>query len=225
MKLFVIFVVLAIGACQARHVLEKRSEPSHARKGVMRSGFLKNSKDIIIAACKANGLTKDAETKLDKEFDESEVCVSKKPIFSVPQEEFIQNMNDCNKELLTLIRNCLKENEKFYPDYMLQLRNSFTTFLYAGKDVLESNEFKACAQKMEEPAATKTMDTCVERAAQESHASAGLPQSKSEACETMDKISQCYSKVIGQYCESNDNVNKFLQLNVAAITSPCKTNV
>lgn len=218
-----VIVQLKFGTCQARHVLEKRGEPLHSKNGIVRTGFLKNNRKLIMDACKANGLTKDAEDKLDKELDDADECISKTAILSVPQQEFIQSITDCNNKVLPLMRTCLKDSQKFYPDYMVDIRNSLITLMYANKDILASDEFDTCFEKMEESTARIAMQTCIEKAAQESHTSPGLPESKSEACETMDKMSECYLTVVGKNCKSKDNVNKFLHLYKDALTSPCKT--
>ncbi|XP_072384115.1 uncharacterized protein [Diabrotica undecimpunctata] len=165
-------------------------------------------------------MTAETQTKLEKAFDDVEECAGKKRIYSVSEAEFTQNINDCSKEVVRLSKACLKESQSYFPELLIAMRNSVTSFIYANKDVIASKEVRDCYKKVETNRVGDTYRQCIEQAA------AGvdkdeLPHSKAEACEVLTRVSKCFPKMFSEQCETSDNLSKFLKIYDESIAGPC----
>ncbi|CAG9836188.1 unnamed protein product [Diabrotica balteata] len=207
----------------AEYALEKRSAHYRHIRDISTANlnrFLENSRSDIIENCRRNGMTAQTQSKLEKAFDDVEVCAGNNRIYSVPEAEFTKNINDCSKEVVRLSKACLKESQSYYPELLISMRNSVTSFLYANKDVITSNEVRDCYKKVERSRVGNTYIQCIEQAA-EGVDKVEIPHSKAVACRVITSIGKCFPKMISEQCEMSDNLSKFLKIYDEFITGPC----
>lgn len=57
-------------------------------------------------------------------------------IFSVPKAEYIDNIVSCSKQAITETKDCLPEEQKYFPEFVLDLAKSLVSFMYDDKPVL-----------------------------------------------------------------------------------------
>ncbi|XP_072384112.1 uncharacterized protein [Diabrotica undecimpunctata] len=224
MKFCIISILLCVAlSVNAEYALEKRSAHYRLIRDIAiakRHRFLVNSRLDIVENCRRNGMTTQTQTKLEKAFDDVEECVDNIPIYSVSEAEFTRNINDCSKEVVQLSKACLKESQRYFIDLLIAMRNSVTSFLYANRDIITSNEVKDCYKTLEASRVGNTYMQCLQQAA------AGvdrveIPHSKAEACRVVTKVAKCLPKMFSEKCDTSDNLNKFIKVYEEALVGPC----
>ncbi|XP_050507460.1 uncharacterized protein LOC126885075 [Diabrotica virgifera virgifera] len=223
MKFCIISILLCVVLSNAEYALEKRSAHYRLVRYIMSDANQNRFLDIssIIDNCRRNGMTAETLNKLKETFDDVELCAGKKQIYFVPEAEFIQNINDCSKELVRLSKACLKESQGYYPDLLVAAQNSVTHFMYANKDVVSSNEVQQCYRKvLKNNIARDKYRQCIGKAS-EGVDKVEIPHSKAEACRVLIKISKCLPQMFTDQCDASSNLDKFLKAYDEVIAGPC----
>ncbi|KAJ8964307.1 hypothetical protein NQ317_016122 [Molorchus minor] len=102
----------------------------------------------IISICKRNGHA-EAATALQNTYGEMKRCMHNKKIFITPKEEFLTSIEKCSEDALKITQDCLAENQKYFPEFVLDLAKSLTNFVYDDIDYMRY-DLAPCVPRFDE---------------------------------------------------------------------------
>ncbi|CAH1105516.1 unnamed protein product [Psylliodes chrysocephalus] len=226
MKGFIVFVAVAISLVYADEGSEKRAVIRRVtREAISGMGgvFLKQTEKNVIYNCKANGLSYDGAESLQNTFDKMTQCMSSPRIFSVPKAEYIDNIVSCSKQAITETKDCLPEEQKYFPEFVLDLAKSLVSFMYDDKPVLASPEIPRCMKNFIRSEVQQDYIGCMTTVAAQTHDTQEIPKSKAEFCSKFLPAGNCFPKTLNKYCSNDSKVQKFTSDYTRALEQPCET--
>lgn len=57
-------------------------------------------------------------------------CLRLKPMFETPKDEYIKQVDQCSVETRRILKRCLPEKQKYFPDFFFKLVESVLGLLY-----------------------------------------------------------------------------------------------
>ncbi|KAJ8913833.1 hypothetical protein NQ315_003742 [Exocentrus adspersus] len=170
----------------------------------------------IIASCK-NG---EAANDLPDVFRDMKSCIARKQIIRTPKEEYLKNIEKCSQDAITKTKNCLSDEKKYFPDFLLVLVKSVVSFMYDDVDLLRV-DLAACIPRISSFDAQNSYLTCVRDTALQTHDTTELPNSKAEFCAKFIPINNCFTDMIKDYCPQTSNLKKLREDYINMGKRPC----
>ncbi|CAG9856855.1 unnamed protein product [Phyllotreta striolata] len=184
--------------------------------------FIKQIEANVILNCKANGLTTSGATELQETFDKMKSCLGTKTVYSVSKDEYIQHIVSCSKDAVRETENCLESNQRYFPNFILDLAKSLVNFMYDDKAALGSMEMTACIRKFATVDARMYYFGCIVNASIQTHDTQEIPHSKGDFCSKFVPAGKCFPKTMNKYCDHNSNVEKFISDYSKSMEIPCE---
>ncbi|XP_074026264.1 uncharacterized protein [Leptinotarsa decemlineata] len=223
MKWFVIFVLLIIGVYSAE--VSKTGPRRALRKIVKRAlwdideTYLVRIEAILISNCKANGRL-EVQDDLENTYSQMKRCAGRKTIFITPKAEFLANLEECSREAIRKTRNCLAEDQKYFPEFILDLAKSYFTFLYDDFEIMRL-DLPSCVRSSQNSDAQREYIQCLTDAVAQTHYTWIIPSSKRSFCDKILPATKCFTEIIKNYCQDSENLRKFRNDYIGAIEVPC----
>ncbi|KAJ8937018.1 hypothetical protein NQ314_012100 [Rhamnusium bicolor] len=173
----------------------------------MSQQFLPRIEATIISNCKANGHI-EAANKLQSAYDVMKICIKKKTIFITPKNEYIAHIEECSKDSLTLTRSCLAVDQKYFPDFILDLVKSVVNFMYDDFDIMRV-DLPVCIPRFNNYSVQRNYIQCLTDTAVQTHDTNQIPTSKASFCQKFIPASYCFTNMIKDTCDQTKNMDQF----------------
>ncbi|KAJ8913834.1 hypothetical protein NQ315_003743 [Exocentrus adspersus] len=172
----------------------------------------------IISNCNDS---KSAE-ELQDVYSEMKVCFAKEKILRVSKEDFWKNIKECSKDAITKTRNCLPEDRKYFPEFVLSVAKSAVDFMYEDVDLIRV-DLAACVPKLNNFEAQYDYLRCLRGISSKDNSTSPteLP-SQAEFCAKFIPANQCFTDMIKGHCPQTSNLKKFRENYINMAKRPCE---
>ncbi|XP_028147769.1 uncharacterized protein LOC114341184 [Diabrotica virgifera virgifera] len=228
MKWIVLTVVVLLGLASAEEVSEKRAvlrRTTRQALGSMGGSFLAQTERNIINNCKKNGLSDQGADDLQATYAKMKSCMSGTKIFETPRNEFISKMEDCSRDAIKETKSCLANNQKYFPEFVLDLAKSMVKYMYDDKDLFRDSEIVGCINNLGRYTVQVEYIRCLTTVSQKTGDDENIPTSRAEFCRKFVPATECFPDTIKQHCVNTAKVNKFFSDYSNAIETPCQDSV
>ncbi|KAG5887448.1 hypothetical protein JTB14_003299 [Gonioctena quinquepunctata] len=218
---------MIIGLCHAELPSEDQKGHKVLRRVVrqtitnMRRDALELAEKIIVSNCKANGHP-DVRSELEDTYNKLMHCVGEKKLFLNTKEEFIANLEECSKDAIRKTENCLADDQKYFPEFILELAKSVVNLLYDDFQILKF-DFPSCIRFLDSTDAARKFNKCLTDTAAATHETDELPSSRKSYCDKFLPATRCFSEMIKDNCDDTANFRKFREDYMNAMEVPCGT--
>ncbi|KAG5887449.1 hypothetical protein JTB14_003300 [Gonioctena quinquepunctata] len=227
MKWLVFFTLMIIGLCHAEFPSE--GEKGHkvlrrvARQAIRSVGgqLLVQTEKTIISNCRANGHP-EARSDLEESYSKLKQCVGKKQMFLITKEEFIANLEECSRDAIRKTENCLADDQKHFPQFILDFAKSVVSFMYDDFQIIDLI-CQSCACSLQGADATRKYIKCLTDTSQATHDTEKIPSLKKSFCDKVLPESRCFTEMIKDNCDDTANFRKFREDLMNSIEVPCGT--
>ncbi|XP_072386087.1 uncharacterized protein [Diabrotica undecimpunctata] len=225
MKWIVLTVVVVLGLANAEEVSEKRAvlrRTTRQALGSMGGSFLAQTERNIINNCKKNGLSLSGADDLQATYSKMKTCMSSTKIFETPKNEFISKMVDCSRNAIRETKDCLSNDQKYFPEFVLDLAKSMVNYMYDDKDLFKDLEIVGCINNLGRYTVQIEYIKCLTTVSQKTGDDENIPTSRQEFCRKFIPATECFPDTLKQHCSSTTKINKFFDDYSNAIASPCQ---
>ncbi|CAH1153850.1 unnamed protein product [Phaedon cochleariae] len=227
MKLFIVSLFFVIGLCHAELYEEGSSPVRGALKRVVRHAiggmggeFLTQTELSIISNCKANGYGDEVGDRLQESYDKLKVCIRKKTMFIDPKEDYIANLEECAQDPIKKTTACLREDQKYFPQFLLDLSKSVVIFMYDDFNIMRV-DLPRCIIKFQEYRVQRKYLQCLMDTSQKTHDTMEIPSSKESFCEKFIPASRCFTEIIKDNCDQTPKLVQFREDYMNSMMRPC----
>ncbi|XP_057659430.1 uncharacterized protein LOC130895870 [Diorhabda carinulata] len=228
MKWTTVTIFLVISLTNAEDVQEKRGVLRRTTRQALNSmstSFLQQTERNIINNCnKHKTLSYTDEQDLKETFDTMKRCVQKSPIFTVSKQDFLDKIEECSRDSIKKVKNCLASNQQYFPDFILSLSKSMVHFLYDDKPLFTDYKVTSCISTLGRYSILLEYIECLKTTSAKTHDDQNIPISQEEFCNRYVPATECFPGTLRKHCDNNDRVDKFLTDFLGATTQPCKSD-
>ncbi|CAG9836182.1 unnamed protein product [Diabrotica balteata] len=213
MKWIVLTVVVLLALANADEVSEKRAvlrRTTRQALGSMGGSFLAQTERNIINNCKKNGLSSSGADDLQVTYSKMKSCMSNTKIFETPKNEFISKMVECSRAAIKDTKDCLANDQKYFPEFVLDLAKSMVNYMYDDKDLFKDSEIVGCINNLGRYTVQIEYIKCL------------TTTSRQEFCRKFIPATECFPDTLKHNCASTTKINKFFDDYSNAIASPCQ---
>ncbi|CAG9856859.1 unnamed protein product [Phyllotreta striolata] len=178
----------------------------------------------IIQNCKANDLDEQGAAHLQELYDKMRVCISENQLYSISRDEYIQHITRCSQDARRATTTCLRSNQKWFPDFALNLAISIVNFLYEYKKVMIV-EIPYCLAQFKNFDVQLSYAQCLlehEKDSTEYRSSTIFSDTPEELCRKFLRTSECFSKVVNLNCDMTPTLTNFVEEFAKSRAKPCE---
>ncbi|CAG9836184.1 unnamed protein product [Diabrotica balteata] len=190
--------------------------------GSMGGSLLAQYERNIIKNCKKNGLSLSGADDLQATYSKMKTCMSSIKIFETPKNEFISKMVECTRASVKETKDCLANDQKYFPEFILDFAKSMVNYKYDDKDLFEDTEIVNCLNNMGRYTVRIEYIKCLGIVSQRTGDDENIPTSRQELCRKFMPGIKCLPDTLKQHCASSTKINKFLDDYSNAVASPCQ---
>ncbi|KAG5887447.1 hypothetical protein JTB14_003298 [Gonioctena quinquepunctata] len=201
---------MIIGLCHAELPSEGQKGHKVLRRvvrqaiGNMGGQFLVQTETTIISNCKANGHS-EVQSDLEATYRKMKQCVGQKQVFVDTKEEFIAHLEECSRDAIRKTKECLADDQKYFPEFILDLAKSLVSFMYDDFDIMRF-DLPTCIRSLQNISAQRKYIQCLTDTAAATQDTARIPSSKKSFCDKFLPASRCFTEMIKDNCDDSTNI-------------------